>query len=801
MGRPLRRKEDVRLLTGRARFLEDIRLPGMLYARILRSPLAHARIRRIDTGRAKALLGVHAVISGRDVADAIDPWGHRMQGLPAGERYPFAIDKVIYEGQEVAAVAADTDYQARDGIEAIAVEYEELPVVVDPEEAMRDDAPLIQETIRYERGRGNAFDVYTARIGNIDEARAQADVAVRGAFVTNRIVGAALEHHGCIADYDGATDKLTIYTSTQSVYLIRDLLAETMRMPANRVRVIAVDVGAGFGSKADLFPHEVIATILSLQLARPVRLMLSRADVFRATTARCNQVRYAQLYATKDGRIIGYKDHVVHNAGAASMWGNQVLSLGTHIGLTSYPFPNVYVDGYSVHTNTIPGGALRGFGVPQTVFALESLVDMAAEAAGIDPVEFRLRNVVRAEQCPFTNPMGHVIDSTSLAECIAKAAEAIEWQRHRREKKPYEGVGIAIGMKHTAGRHPCVDTDLSAARLKLETDGTISVYSGDVPHGQGHQTMLSQIVGDAVGVSYDRIEVISADTETSLFSLGTYGSRAAAVLGAAVQRAAEILCERILRLAGHLLEVSPSDLEIRDDTVFVRGVPGKSITVAEVAGVPAFATHKLPPDVPPGSIEAVYTYDTPTQILTANSFGNIAPTYSGAAHAARVRVDPGTGRWTILDYAMAHDSGSVVNPLIVGGQHHGAFLHGFGMAFGEGVVYDQQGHMLNASFASYLAPYAPDLPDLSKAYEVPAPSTVVPGGRKGAGESGTGPVPPAIANALYHAIGVRFTSLPITPDKVLDALREKEARGVATLTYPYDVPSAPGPHAWPDAAR
>ena len=800
-GRPIPRKEDIRLLTGRACFLEDLRLPRTLPARILRSPFAHARIRRIDTARASALPGVHAVVTGRDLVGKVGAWGHQTQHLAAGDKFPFAVDTVLHEGQEVAAVAAETSYQARDAIEAIEVDYEELPVVVDPEEAMRDDAPLVQETIRYERGRGNVFDVYTARIGNIAEARTQADVAVRQAFVTNRVVGAPLELHGCIADYDGATDKLTVYSSTQSVYLIRDLLAEVLRLPANRIRVIAVDVGAGFGNKADLFPHEVIAALLSMQLARPVQLVLSRADVFRATSGRCNQVRYAELYATTDGRMIGYKDYVVHNGGASSMWGNQILALGTHVGLTAYPLPNVYVDGYAVHTNTLPGGAVRGFGVPQTVFALESLIDMAAEALGIDPVEFRLRNVVRAEQCPFTNPMGHVIDNTSLAECLGKVAEAIEWQRHRHDKQPFEGVGCAISMKHTSARHPCVDTDLSAACLKLETDGTVTVYSSDVPHGQGHQTMLSQIVGDVLGVSYDKIEVLSADTDSSPYGLGTWGSRAAAVLGAAVQRAAEILRERILRLASHLLEVSQTDLEIHNHTVFVRGVPAKSMALAEIAGVAAFATHQLPSDVAPGGLTASFTYDTPTQILDANSFGNICATYSGAAHAARVRVDSGTGRWTIVDYAMAHDSGNVVNPLIVGGQHQGAFLHGFGMAFGEGVVYDDRGHMLNPSFASYLAPYAPDVPDLSKAYELPAPSTVVPGGRKGAGESATGPVAPTIANALYHAIGVRFTTLPITPDKVLDALREKAARGVSTLMYPYDVPSAPGPHTWPDAAR
>jgi carbon-monoxide dehydrogenase large subunit len=796
-GQRIPRKEDARLLTGRATFLEDLRLPGMLVAKVLRSPHAHARITKLDVERARTMPGVHAVLTGPDVAGKVIPWGHQTQGLPEGERMPFAIDKVYYEGQEIAAVVADTKYQAMDALEAIEVEYELLPAVVDVEAAMKPGAPQVIEHIDYPNGEGNVFDVYRARIGDIETAEKEAAAHVRGAFVTNRPHGSALEVHGCVADYDPNIGQLRIWSSTQSVYLLRDLLSESLRIPANRIRAMAVDVGAGFGSKADLFQHEVIASILSMMLARPVQLVLSRADVFRATTARCNQVRYSELFVAEDGEILGYRERIHHNAGAVSMWGNQILALGTHIGLSAYPIPNVHIDGFAVHTNTTSGGALRAFGVPQTVFALESLVDLAADAIGMDPAKLRLRNVLTDEECPKRIPMGHYIDSTSISECIEKATETIGWEEGRRNKEPGQGYGMAIALKHTSCRHPCVDTDLSSVRLKVETDGTVTVHSSDVPHGQGHETMLSQIVGDILGVPFEKIQIHSSDTETSLFGLGTWGSRSAAVLGAATQKAAEEVREKMIKVAAHLLEASPEDMVVGNDRVHVVGSPDRGMGIPELAGVAAFATHALPDDVSPGSLQSTATYDTPTDILTEDSYGNITVTYSGAAHTARVEVDTETGVWKILDYVMVHDSGTVVNPLIVDGQHQGGFLHGFGMAFGEGVTYDDEGHMQNPTFATYLAPYAPDLPDLNNLHEIPAPSRVVPGGRKGAGESATGPPPPAIANALHDAIGIRFTMLPITPDHVLAALREKERRGVDTLTYPFDVESAPGPHAWP----
>jgi carbon-monoxide dehydrogenase large subunit len=394
--------------------------------------------------------------------------------------------------------------------------------------------------------------------------------------------------------------------------------------------------------------------------------------------------------------------------------------------------------------------------------------------------------------------MGHYIDSTSIYDLIEKATKEIGWSEGRAAKQPGEGYGMAIALKHTSCRHPSVDTDLSSVRMKIETDGTVTLYSSDVPHGQGHQTMISQIVGDILGIGFDKIMVKSSDTETTLFGLGTWGSRGAAILGAAVQAASEEIREKMLTLAAHLLEASPDDLEVGNDRVAVRGAPERGLAVAELAGVAGYATHALPEGFSPGSLESTATYDSPTDLLTGDSYGNISVTYSGGAHTCKVHVDVETGSWKIVDYVMVHDSGVVVNPLIVDGQHQGGFLHGYGMAFGEGLAYDDEGHMLNASFSNYYAPYAPDMPDLSKLFEIPAPSRVVPGGRKGAGESATGPPPPAIANALEDVIGIRFTMLPITPDHVLAALREKERRGVDRLTYPFDVESAPGPHVWHD---
>ena len=797
VGQSVPRREDLALLTGTARFIDDIKLPGMLYAKILRSPVAHARVLSVDASAALVQPGVHAVLTGADIVGKVKPWGDMMQDLLVGDHFPYAVDKVMYEGQELAAVVADTKYQALDALEHVRYELEELPVIVDPEEAVSPDSPLIQEGISYEFGEGNIFDRYRVRVGDIEEAGREAAVVVRQRFTTNRQAGAALDPHGCVASYDSFTGILTIYSSTQSIFMVRDALADTLQIPRNRVRVIIPEVGAGFGSKAQMFAHEVIASVLSMRLGRPVHLVLSRAEIFRVGTARNGQVRYAELYVKRDGTIIGYKDYVVHNCGATSLWGNQVIHIGTNVGMLPYPIPNVHVDADIVHTNTAPGGPLRGFGIPQTIWAKEQLVDLAAEELGMDPLEIRAMNVVRPETFPYRTPMGQVIDSTSVYECVQKSAEAIGWKERRANPTPYEGVGLAVSMKYTSCRHPSFDTDLSAVRLRLETDGTVTIFSSDVSHGQSHATFLAQIVSDVLGVGFEKVNLAQPDSATSPFGLGTYASRAAAVLGTACRMAAERLREKVVAIAAHVLEVSPDDLDTGNDRVHVKGLPDSGLYLENLAGYAAYRTHQLPPGFEP-TLESTATYDTPTEREAPDGSGNLSVTYSTASHAALVSVDPETGRIRILDYAMAHDTGVVINPLVVEGQHQGGFLMGMGMALGEDYVYDDDGHLLNASFKDYLAPLASDMPELTKIFEIPAPSVTIPGGQKGAGESGAGPVPAAVGNAVYNATGVRFTELPMTSAGMLLALREKERQGVARFRYPDDMPEFTGPRSYAD---
>lgn len=799
VGQSVPRKEDLALLTGTARYIDDIKLPGMLYAKILRSDVAHARLNSIDMSAARQMPGVIDVLCGADLVGKVKPWGDMMQDLLVGDHTPFAVNKVLYEGQELAAVVAETKYQALDALEVIGVDLEELPVLVDPEEAIAPGAQLIQEGISYEFGEGNIFDRYRVRIGDIDEAEAEADVIVRQRFTTNRQAGAALDPHGCIASYDSFTGELTVYSSTQSIFMVRDVLADVLQIARNKVRVIVPEVGAGFGSKAQIFPYEVIASIFSMRLGRPVHLVLGRKEIFQSGTARTGQVRYAELMCKRDGTITGYRDYIIHNCGAMSVWGNQVLHIGTNVGMLPYPIPNIRVDGDIIHTNTAPAGALRGFGIPQTLWAKEQLVDMAAREIGMDPLEFRSKNVVRPQTFPFVTPMGQIIDSTSVYECLQKSAEAIGWADKKANPRPYEGVGLAVSMKYTSCRHPSFDTDQSAVRLKLETDGTVTIYSSDVSHGQSHATMLAQIVADGLGVGFEKITLAQPDSLNSPFGLGTFASRGAAVLGTACRMATERLRERVLTIAAHVLEANIEDLEIGNDRVYIKGLPDSGLYLEILASFAAYRTHQLPPGFEP-TMEAIATYDTPTEREGSDGSGNLSVTYSAAAHAAHVRVDPETGLVRVVDYTMAHDTGVVINPMVVAGQHQGGFLMGLGMVLGEDYIYDDKGRLTNASFKTYLAPTATDIPELNKMFEIPAPSLTIPGGQKGAGESGTGPVPAAVGNAVFDATGVRFTSLPITPQKMLLALREKERQGVETFRFPDDMPNFSGPrtHAeWP----
>ena len=778
IGQRLLRKEDHALLTGSATFVEDLTLPNMLHARVLRSPKPHARIVSVDASRARSMPGVRDVVTGGELTGVVNRFGGQMKGLPHDDRSVLADEKVVFDGEGVAAVAAETWYQAQDAIEAIEVTYEDLPAVVDPEQAVRPESDRIWDFTD-----SNVWDSWTCQIGE-DPDSLEAAAVVGGKFTTNRPAGVALEPHGCVADYDPQRGKLTLYTSTQFTHLLAATISAVLRIPQRQIRVLTLNVGGAFGSKGEPFPHEMLACLMAIRTGRPVKLMLSRSEVFRVIGTRCSQVNEAEMKVDADGHIIGYRTNVIHNTGAASPWGGQIMRIGTHFGMLPYPIPNLSIHADAVATNVPTGGPVRGFGMPQALFVKEQLVDMAAEALGIDAVEMRLRNIPEDAEAGYETPSGFKIDGSTIRECLQKAASEIGWWTRDSTREENVGYGVAIALKYSSARHPSIDTDLSTVRIEVGLDGRVLVRSGDVPHGQGHETMLAQIVADELGANYDDIDVVSADTDATPFSLGTFGSRSAVILGSAAKQASTVLRERMCTVAAHLLEVSPDDLAIDNGIIHVKGVPQAALPFAAIAGTSLFMTNSLPPGVPPGPLEAQSTYDPPTEREQPNGGGNWSVTYSGSAHAARVKVDPDTGEYWVLDYVMAHDSGTVINPLIVEGQHQGGFVHGYEMVFGADLKVDRDGRVLNDSFASYPVPTAHDVPNLSRDFGIDLPSPTVPTGAKGAGETSTANVPAAIANALADATGIRFHRLPITAEDVALALAQKKRRGVDRLSWP-----------------
>nr|CAD61045.1 quinaldine 4-oxidase large subunit [Paenarthrobacter ilicis] len=776
VGQAIPRKENAGLLTGAALFVDDVVLEGMLHAKILRSPTAHANLLSVDASRARTMPGVHDVVTGPEMTGVLKRFGGLVKGLPFNDRIVMADDKVVFEGQEIAAVAAESPYEAWDAVEAIKVAYDELEPVVDIEFAASSEAKAI-----WDYNGTNVWENYKLKIG--DAQSAHGAVTVGGKFRTNRPAAVAMEPHVCIADFDRITKSLTLYTSTQFTHLLVGIIADVLQIPPAKVRVATLNVGGSFGSKGDLFPHEVIACLLSLRTGRPVKLVLSREEVFKAVGGRCAQVTTAELKMDQDGSIVSYGAKVLHNTGAVSPFGGQIMKIGLHIGMLPYPIPNIDINASAVSTTTISGGPVRGFGVPQVLFVKEQLIDMAAEELGLDPIEVRLKNIPANAEEGYVTPSGIRIDSTTAHFCLRKVADEIGWWDRHEKREAYVGYGAGLAVKYTSARHPSLDTDLSTIRLLLTPDGRVTIFSGDVPHGQGHHTMLSQIVADATGAKFDEIGLVAADTATTPFSLGTFGSRSAAVLGSAAMRAGELLAERIRTVAASIMKCPADILELRESMVWVKGSTEPALPFEAVAAVALFATSGLSGGSVAGPIEAQATYDTPTEREREDGGGNWAATYSAGAHAARVEVDPSTGQFKILDYVMAHDSGNIINPLIVEGQHHGGFAHGLAMVT-EDLQIGSDGKLLNASLATYGVLTAHDVPNLHQLYDVDVPSTVIPIGSKGAGETATGAVPAVIANALADATGIRFTRLPITPEDVVLALAEKERQGVDRLVWP-----------------
>jgi carbon-monoxide dehydrogenase large subunit len=792
LGEPVKRREDPRLLTGHGRYVDDIDLPGMLHAAVLRSPYAHARIERIDTSAARALEGVVAVFT----YDDLGPARQRMPLLipnPAlthpYTRYPLARDEVNHVGEGVALVVAESRYVAEDALEAIRVEYRELPPVVDIARAIEPGPPLVHEELGT-----NVAAHYVGVVGDPGRAFAQAAHIFRERLVIERSAAMPIETRGIVAAWDPYQEVLRVWDSTQGSIVIRNALAALFGLAPHQVEVIAPDVGGGFGCKIMFYPEEVLIPYAALALGRPVKWTEDRIEHFIGTNHERLQIHDAEIAVDTEGRILGVRDIFLHDAGAYTPYGIIVPQITACQLPGPYKVPNYHVEFRAVYSNTVPVSPYRGAGRPHACFVMERLMDRVADELGLDRAEVRRRNFIQPDEFPydvgliFQDGAPTRYDSGDYPAMLARVLKMIDYERFVREEQPrlraegrYVGLGLACYVEGT-GIGP-----YEGAHVRIEPTGQVYVATGMPQQGQAHKTILAQVAAEELQVPIERIMVIEGDTAHFGFGSGTYASRSAVVAGSAVALAARRVREQALELAARELEVDPADLVVEDGRIFVRGAPERGLSYWEAAqlanplryayGTEASELLSKPrpwagPALPPGrqpALEATEYYSPPHA------------TWASGALACLLEVDPGIGMIRFHRLCVVHDCGRVINPMVVEGQIHGGIAQGIGGAFYERIVYDENGQPVNASFMDFLIPTAVEIPHIEIAH-LETPSPLNPLGVKGVGEAGAIPVPALVASALDDALrplGVRVTRMPLGPSELLDLIAQstEERRG------------------------
>ncbi len=748
--------ESVAKVRGSVKYIADMTVPGMLHGKFFRSPHAHAKVTRIDTSKAEKIPGVRLILTPDDIIGKIRPVGLTQP------KNQYALHKEVrYIGDEIAVVAAISEEAAQEAADLIEVTYEELPVVLDPEESMVMGAPRLHDEER------NIREPKRVRVGDIERGFKEAECAFEATFQTSKQAHVTLDTHGCLSWYDPASEKLTHWTPTQSVFMTRLDLAEALNMPASRIRVIVPEaIGAGFGSKIWTFPHDVCAALMSKKLGKPIRIILTREEEFIAVRTRNPFTIHAEVGLKKDGTIVAWREKAIMDIGAYADWTPYVAIHSQALTPGPYKIPNIWIDTLPVYTNKSISGAFRGFGNPQATFARESLIDIAAEHMGIDRIELRLRNIIKPGDLPYTTSTGLVVRSCGIEECIKKATDAIGWSKKR---KPYTGVGLAC-MIHDTGNN-LDGADFSSATLEIAADGSVIVSTGNSDIGEGLYTLLAQISAEELGIPMERVTLIGADSEVTPADLGCYASKSAFLTGSAVKGAAKEAKEKLFRIAAKMLEINPDDLIAKGGKIYVKDL-STAIPIEDVAR----AAYFTPIDGAAGPIIGRGFWASQTVPPNENGYGNYSAAYPFAATAVEVEVDTRTGEVRITKYVTAHDVGRALNVSTVEGQLQGGAGQGIGFGlFEEGLSYDgKTGQPLNPSIMGYNVPTAMDLPDIQLIIaETLDPA--IPFGNKGVGETGLICAAAAIANAISDAIGIRIKSLPITPEKILEALKEKTA--------------------------
>jgi carbon-monoxide dehydrogenase large subunit len=774
IGARVRRVEDRRLLTGQGAYVDDHRPPGLLYAAFLRSPHAHARLLELDVAPARALSGVAAVFTGAEMEGRVKPVraGSRMAEYRTTAFPPLAVGKVRFVGEAVAVAVAESRYVAEDALDRIRVAYGPLEPVADMEAAARPGAPLLHE----EAG-SNVLLAREFVRGEPERALAGAALRVRERFRVRRHAAVALENRGCLAEYHEGSGVLTLRSATQCPGLVRDILADLLDLPEHRIRVVAADVGGGFGAKSSLYPEEIVVSALARWLRRPVKWISDRREDLMTTSQAWDEVIEAELGVDPEGRIVALTAEVTADVGAYSIypWTAAIEPVQTVSFLPGpYRVPHYRGRTRGVATCKAPMGPYRGVGRPVAAFVMEGLLDRAARRLGLDPVEIRLRNCLRAEDFPYRSPSGIVWDRASVAECLTRAREVLDYEGARarqaraREQGRWVGIGVAsyveltgIGSAIPVAPGMPVATGVEAATVRVDPGGTVTAIFGVASHGQGLETSLAQVVAEELGVPLAAVRVLHGDTALSPYGTGTYASRSAVLGGGAAILAARAVREQAQRIAAHLLEADAADVVCRDGRLFVRGMPDRMVTFRDVATAAYSGRRRLPAGMEPG-LEATRFYDP--------YFG----TASNAAHAAVVEVDRETFAVRILRYVVVEDCGRIINPLIVEGQVHGGVAQGVGAALLEEMVYDERGQLLTGTLMDYLIPSAAEVPAM-EVHHLETPSPTALGGFRGMGEGGTIGAPAALAGAVSDALaplGVEVRELPITPHGLFALVRQ-----------------------------
>jgi carbon-monoxide dehydrogenase large subunit len=777
VGAARRRKEDARLITGQTMWTENVTLPGMLHVAILRSPLAHARITHLDTAPALREPGVVAAFCGRDVADV-------QGGLPCAwpvtaelvmpVHPPLAVDEVRHTGEAVAVVVARDRASAVDALAAIDIDYEPLPVVLDMTAALAEGADLVHADQGTNRAYTWVFDSAQAGTGgSVADAAAGAEVVIRRRYRQQRLIPAFMEPRSVVVD--ARSEQVTMWSATQIPHILRFLLAVGTGTPEHRVRVIAPDVGGGFGGKLQVTPEEMITLLAARRVGRPVKYTETRSDSLLTAHHGRDQIQDLELSARRDGTVLGLSVSLTANMGAyLGLVGPGVPLLGAFMYNAIYKFPAYRFECSGVFTNTTFTDAYRGAGRPEATYAIERIMDELAAELGLDPLEVRRRNWITHEEFPFTSVAGLTYDSGNYEAATDKATGLLGYDELRREQAarresgdPVQlGIGVStytemcgLAPSRVLGSLRYGAGGWESASIRVLPTGKVEVVTGSSPHGQGHETAWSQIVADQLGVAFEDVEVLHGDTRSSYKGMDTYGSRSLAVGGFALVNACRKVLDKARPVAAHLLECDVSDVEFSDGAFRVRGTPDGGKSLADLA-LAVFVAHDLPEGVEP-SLDAEDVYDP------------VNFSYPHGTHLCAVEVDTETGRVSIRSYVAVDDVGRVVNPSIVEGQVHGGVAQGIAQALFEEAVYDADGNLLTGTFVDYAPPSAADLPDIvTDRTETPAPDH--PLGVKGVGEAGTIASTPAVVNAIVDALrpfGVDDVPMPCTPERVWQAIR------------------------------